>query len=398
MQNIFEQIKTKMPNGIKYMTLSEIGKICMCKRILKSQTSEEYDIPFYKIGTFGNQPDTYIQRELFEQYKNKYSYPKKGDVLISCSGTIGKSVIFDGKDSYFQDSNIVWIDNDEKIILNKFLYYYYQISPWKVSKGGTINRLYNKNLEKTLVPVLPIEMQNLIIDALEKLENSKDVLISNLNAELAKRFDQYIFNSEKIIKSCKYNIVKLKEIADVYDGTHSTPDYKDNGVPFISVENIDDIYNSNKFISNEDFDKYKIKPMINDIFMTRIGSIGKCAVLNKKIDIAYYVSLALIRPKSNNIDSNFIKYYFESSIGRKELYKKTLIHAVPIKINKDSIGEVLVYLPPLNEQQKIAIKLNILSTSYNNLIEKINEEIIVRKKQYEYYKKKILCFLEETDE
>ena len=65
--------------------LDEIGKVCMCKRIFKEQTSSKGDVPFYKIGTFGGKPDSYIDIELFNEFKSKYSYPKKGDILISTS-------------------------------------------------------------------------------------------------------------------------------------------------------------------------------------------------------------------------------------------------------------------------------------------------------------------------
>ena len=109
-------------------------------------------------------------------------------------------------------------------------------------------------------------------------------------------------------------------MAKVYDGTHSTPNYQLYGVPFISVENISNIYDSNKYISEEDFQKYKIKPQINDVFMTRIGSIGKCSVFDKQVDLAYYVSLALIRPNTEIILPKYLKYVIESNIGKDELY------------------------------------------------------------------------------
>jgi type I restriction enzyme R subunit len=66
----------------------------MCKRIMKAETSMEGDVPFFKIGTFGRIPDAYISRKTYEEYKSKYSYPKKGDILISASGTIGRTVIY----------------------------------------------------------------------------------------------------------------------------------------------------------------------------------------------------------------------------------------------------------------------------------------------------------------
>ena len=100
--------------------LGEIGSVSMCRRIFKEQTSENGEIPFYKIGTFGGEADAFISRELFEEYKAKYQYPKKGDILISASGSIGRTVVFTGKNEYFQDSNIVWLNHD-KHLDNSFL-------------------------------------------------------------------------------------------------------------------------------------------------------------------------------------------------------------------------------------------------------------------------------------
>jgi type I restriction enzyme S subunit len=85
-----------IPEDWKVNTLGEIGDVRMCKRVLKQQTRSNGDVPFYKIGTFGGVADAYINHSLFEEFKRKYSYPKKGDVLISAAGTIGSSVIFDG--------------------------------------------------------------------------------------------------------------------------------------------------------------------------------------------------------------------------------------------------------------------------------------------------------------
>ena len=67
---------------VEWKTLGEIGDVKMCKRILKNQTSDVGDVPFYKIGTFGKEPNAYISRETFEEYKSKYSYPKIGEILI----------------------------------------------------------------------------------------------------------------------------------------------------------------------------------------------------------------------------------------------------------------------------------------------------------------------------
>lgn len=138
-----------IPDDWEVKRLGELGEPCMCKRILKEQTSPTGDIPFYKIGTFGGIQDAYISRELFEHYKEQYNYPKKGTLLLSAAGTIGRVVVFDGKDSYFQDSNIVWIDNDETKVTNDFLFYCYSRMQWKTEEGGIVSRLYNANLKST---------------------------------------------------------------------------------------------------------------------------------------------------------------------------------------------------------------------------------------------------------
>ena len=81
----------------------DLGAVSMCRRIFKDQTTESGEIPFYKIGTFGGKPDAFISKDLFEEYKAKYPYPNIGDILISASGSIGRTVEFTGKDEYFQD-------------------------------------------------------------------------------------------------------------------------------------------------------------------------------------------------------------------------------------------------------------------------------------------------------
>jgi len=164
--------------GWKKIPLGEIGEIAMCKRILKSQTSEYGDIPFYKIGTFGKTPDAFISRELFDEYKHHFSYPNKGDVLLSAAGTIGRTVVFNGEDAYFQDSNIVWIINDEKIVYNSFLHMIYSQITWHTENGGTVSRLYNANIRDTVVAVPQKDEQKRIVSILDIL-NKKISLLSD---------------------------------------------------------------------------------------------------------------------------------------------------------------------------------------------------------------------------
>jgi len=150
--------------------LGDIGKVLMCKRIMKNETYDLEEIPFYKISTFGGAADAYIKREKYEEYKAKYPYPRKGDVLISAAGTIGKTVVFDGQPAYFQDSNIVWLSNDEHEVLNTYLLYCYQTKPWNVTQGGTIQRLYNADIEEAYIRVPPLSLQNEFASYVESVD------------------------------------------------------------------------------------------------------------------------------------------------------------------------------------------------------------------------------------
>ena len=150
--------------------LGEIGSVSMCRRIFKEQTSENGEIPFYKIGTFGGEADAFISRELFEEYKAKYQYPKKGDILISASGSIGRTVVFTGKNEYFQDSNIVWLNHD-KHLDNSFLKCFYSIVKWAGIEGSTIKRLYNDNILNTAITLPSVEEQQKIGAYFENLDN-----------------------------------------------------------------------------------------------------------------------------------------------------------------------------------------------------------------------------------
>lgn len=151
--------------------LGDIGSLAMCKRIFQEETSEKGDVPFYKIGTFGQQADAYITKGKYEQFKQMYRFPQKGDVLISAAGTIGRTVIYNGEPAYFQDSNIVWLAHNGKYITNNFLFYIYQRTDWN-TEDTTIARLYNNNFNNTCIHFpSSITEQQAIANILSKMDN-----------------------------------------------------------------------------------------------------------------------------------------------------------------------------------------------------------------------------------
>ena len=169
--------------------LKRIGDFCevqMCKRVFKEQTTPDGDVPFYKIGTIGGLPDAYISRSLYEEYKRKYSFPRKGEFLISCAGTVGKCVLYDGEDAYYQDSNIVWLRNNSPEVSNDYLYILVSNVDWATLNSTTITRIYNDNLRELSFYIPPLQMQKRIADyifALSSRIEAEQKLLAKLQQE-----------------------------------------------------------------------------------------------------------------------------------------------------------------------------------------------------------------------
>lgn len=200
MKKIFSQdVRFKKPDGSEFpewktKTLGGIGHVAMCKRIFKEQTDTNGDVPFYKIGTFGSKADAFISRELFETMKKEYPFPKKGTILLSASGTIGRQVIYDGSDAYFQDSNIVWLEHDDSVI-DSFLKQVYNNIEWRGLEGSTIQRLYNKIILDTSIELPCLEEQRLIADFLSAFDEAINAAKEELTKyrELKKGLLQQMF-------------------------------------------------------------------------------------------------------------------------------------------------------------------------------------------------------------
>ena len=176
--------------------LGDNCNIQMCKRIMAAQTNTEGGVPFYKIGTIGGKADAYISKDLFDEYKMKYSFPHKGEVMITCAGTVGKCIIYNGEDSYYQDSNIVWIDNPDKIILNDFLYHLLSRINWSRLNSTTIVRIYNDDL------------RNLKLYCPRHDEQKKITKFLSLIDKRIETQNKIIEKYESLIKGIRHNIFK----------------------------------------------------------------------------------------------------------------------------------------------------------------------------------------------
>ena len=198
----------------KKCKLGDLCNVLMCKRILVSQTNTEDGVPFYKIGTIGSTPDAYISKELFDDYKVKYNYPRKGEVMITCAGTVGKCVVYDGEDAYFQDSNIVWIDNPTQYISNGFLFHLLSKVDWRKLNSTTIIRIYNDDLRNLKMSYPRKEEQQKRSHLLSLLDER--IATQNKIIEDLKKLKSAI--SERLFNAIKGDVVVLEDIGDVVKG------------------------------------------------------------------------------------------------------------------------------------------------------------------------------------
>lgn len=334
--------------------LGDLCNVLMCKRILASQTNTEEGVPFYKIGTIGNAPDAYISKELFDDYKTKYNYPHKGEVMITCAGTVGKCVIYDGKDAYYQDSNIVWIDNPSQCISNSFLYHLLAKVDWRKLNSTTIIRIYNDDLRNLKLSYPQIEeqqkisrllsflderiaTQNKIIEDLKKLKSAIiDYVINSLNTDFAKFGSLYEMAGE--------------------GGTPTTSNasFYDNGkIPFIKIDDLKKKYlTENKdFITELGLQKSSawLVPT-HSILFSNGATIGEISITT--YPVCTKQGILGIVPKQN-IDVEFLYYFMSSSYFKKAVSRIVTEGTMKTAYLKD-INNILCPIPTKEKQQEIA--------------------------------------------
>lgn len=378
--------------------LGEIGTVSMCRRIFKNQTSENGDIPFYKIGTFGGEPDAFISTKLFEEYKAKYPYPKKGDILISASGSIGRTVEFTGKDEYFQDSNIVWLNHNE-CLDDSFLKYFYSIVKWSDIEGSTIKRLYNDNILNTTINLPTIEEQKKIGEyfnnfdhlitlyqqKLKKLENIKKSILEKMFPLDKKNIPEIRFSGFSEV----WEQNKLEDMCSII--TKQTGfDYSATIKPALVTIKEDNTY---PFIQNKDFEGMNINldtdfyipikiaekyPKITldqpSLLISISGKIGNVGLYS--LDSKAFIGGAVGICKLKNIEEGKTALYeLLSPLGQK--YFASLIKASShSNITVEDIRNIEVLIPKNKEEKK----------KINKYLESINHLIILHQKKLEKLK------------
>ena len=387
--------------------IGDLGSVSMNKRIFKDETSETGEVPFYKIGTFGSEPDSFITREKFEEYKSKYPYPEIGDILISASGSIGRTVEYQGEEAYFQDSNIVWLKHDERLN-NSFLKQFYSIVKWEGIEGTTIKRLYNKNILETPIS-LPSPDEQSAIGSLfrtldELLTSYKDNLVNyqSLKATMLSKMFPKAGQTVPEIRldgfEGEWECLKIAEIFQIIEGDRgkSYPGESDfysvGHTLFLDTGNVKKSgldFSTTKFISEEkDKELRNGKLILGDFILTSRGTLGNVAYYNENIQKRYSSvrinsAMMILRPLlGDKISPDYILAVLRGNLI-SDFMKVNQVGSAQPHITKKEFSKIKVLVPSnIQEQQAIGSYFSNL----DNLIVAHQDKI----SQLETLKKKLL--------
>ena len=352
--------------------LGEFGSVAMCKRIYKEQTSEQGDVPFFKIGTFGADPDAFISKELFEDFKRTYPYPTPGTLLISAAGSIGRVVEYQGEKAYFQDSNIVWLEHDRRLN-DAFLKPLYSQIEWGL-EGSTIKRLYNKDLLSAEVSIPDGREQKEIgqffakLDSLITLHQRKyDKLCTVKKSMLDKMFPKPGETEPEIRfegftdpwEQRKLGDVSKKVTTKNTDGAlnETFTNSAERGI----VSQLD--YFDHDITNEANVNGYYVVRPNDFVYNPRISTIAPCGPINRnRLNRAGVMSpLYTVFSIDDGVCKTYLEHYFKTSRWHDFMFLEgnSGARSDRFSISDSLFFEMPIWCPSLTEQEAIAQQLEL---------------------------------------
>ena len=397
MSKIEQLLKKLCPNGVEYKKLGDVllsvhtGLNPRQNFRLNTEGATNYYVTVKEISSgkllFSEKTDR-IDDKAMSIIQNR-SCLEMGDVLLSGIGTIGRVAVVEIPTNNFNCSESVYLlKPDNGKIISKYLGYILETrgvqKQWeKSSVGSTLKGIRKETLLNVLIPVPPLEIQREVVEVLDKFA----LLTAELTAELEKRKKQYEHyrrallaegNREQGIGNrcgvSNWPMVKLGEVCGSVSPSVKIKrlDYRETGLtPIVSqeIEYIsgycdlsDDKIPAGEYVCFGDHSEH-IK-YVNFAFVQ--GADG----------------LKILKAKGGRVMAKFLYYVALAYYQRHDNYERHFKY----------FSETLVPLPPLAEQERIVKILDRFDKLCNDLTSGLPAEIVARKKQYEYYRDKLLSF------
>ena len=398
----------------------EAIKLKRISRIETGNTPSMNDDRYYNNGDFPwIKPDELGSLKLIIDSKTKLNSDgrklsrriPKNSILICCIGSVGKIGIAGVKLATNQQINSVI--PDKKKFNHFFAKYILLASEEKIKSIGNSNvvAIVNKTQQGEIFYSLPslfdqnkianfLDLKTKQIDGLIKkdkrlIELLKEKRIALINKAVTKGLD----NKVKLVDSGVdwigeipegWGVRKLKFITkQIIDGTHFTPEYIENGVPFLRVTDIQENkinLNNVKYISEEASRLLNLRcnPKNGDLLLSKNGTIGIPKIVDWDYKFSIFVSLCLIKVRMN-IDINFLKYFFLSNVIKEQIFYRSKTTSVT-NLHLDQIQEFDITLPRIEEQKNIIKYLDFNTEKIDKHIKKVKKRI----KLLEEYKKSLI--------
>ena len=383
MSRLDELIEKLCPDGVEW---KELGELCGFKRgqSIKSTNAVGGEVP---VISGGQKPAFY----------HNVSNRNGNCITVAGSGAYAGFVSYWDKPIFCADSFTVDI-RDYSILSVKYTYYFLKNKQdliYSLKKGAGVAHVYGRDISNIKIPILPLEIQEEIVHILD--------LFTELTAELTARRKQYEFYRDSLLTfGDDIERVKLKDIATIkarigWQGLTKEEYLIDGkyqlitGVNFVNGS-VD--FSKCYFVSEERYLQDKnIQIKEKDILVTKDGTLGKIAYINKLIKPSTLNSgIFVVRCNDESVVlSKYLFYYLRSpklmNFARSRLTGGTIKH-----LNQNVIIEFPVCVPSLPEQERIVSILDKFDKLCNDISEGLPAEIDARKKQYEYYRDKLLTF------
>ena len=313
------------------------------------------------------------QRTISEQGLKKSSARllPQGSVLVSTRATIGRITIDRIPLATNQGFKNIIIEDPNRVTPEYVALALIKLVPtmdaW--ASGGTFKEISKSKFCELQIPLPPLEVQQEIVAEIEgyqKVIDGARAVVDNYRPHIAIDPD--------------WPIKELSEVAvRITDGTHTTPNHTDSGVPFLRVTDITQSNASKKFISKEEHAELikRCHPQEGDVLYSKNGTIGVAKRIDWDWDFSIFVSLALIKPRPESVDSRYLECFLNSdaayaqATSRSKSGTVTNLHLVDIKT-------IQIPLPPLTTQNRIVAEIEAEQALVN-----ANRELIDR------FKKKI---------
>ena len=293
------------------------------------------------------------------------SSPKSGDVLFSKDGTVGKVHVVSEKKVFAILSSIA-ILRPRKDILDSTYFGYVLRSPVTLNQavrrktGSAIRRIILKDLKRVKIPLPPLAEQKriaAILDQADAVRRKRKEAIA-LTEELLRSTFLDMFG-DPVTNPKGWKVGKLQEVCNrVTDGTHQSPQWSIEGVPFLFVSNIvngEIDFNVSKYITEECWESLTERCPIelNDILYTTVGSYGNAALVRTTRKFCFQRHIAHIKPDLKKVNPEFLLGLMQSP-GVKSQADRQVRGIAQKTLNLRELKAFKIVIPPRNEQDKYA--------------------------------------------